>query len=129
MEPYEQPGGNALVEAVLWLEGLLLGSIAVALATIAVAVTGFLMLQGRLAYRQGARVVVGCFILFGARPIATGLHGLSANAIGSGEVRTIASPAPQLPPPQPLAAAPSSPPSNDPFAGAAVPTGAQSCCD
>ena len=129
MEPYEQPGGSALVEAVVWMEGLLLGSIAIALATIAIAVVGLLMLQGRLAWRQGARVVVGCFILFGARSIATGLHGLSADAIGGGETRLVASPAPQPPPAQPLPAPSSSPPPNDPFAGAAVPTGAQSCCD
>ncbi|GAA4644443.1 hypothetical protein GCM10023115_24030 [Pontixanthobacter gangjinensis] len=34
------------------------------------------MLTGRLEWRQGVRVIAGCFIIFGAPVIAAGLMGL-----------------------------------------------------
>jgi hypothetical protein len=68
------PETNSLLAAVRWIEGLLLGSVAVAIATIAFAGLGFLMLSGRIDMRTGARVVLGCFVLFGARTIASGLR-------------------------------------------------------
>ena len=41
---------------------------------IAVAVVGFLMLAGRMNWRYGATVIIGCFILFGAASIVGGIQ-------------------------------------------------------
>lgn len=68
-------GSPSILAALAWLQGTLLGSIAIGLCVIAVAWVGFLMLQGRLPVREGARVIVGCFILLGAPVIASGFLG------------------------------------------------------
>lgn len=60
--------------AVRWIEGTLLGTIATVAAVIAVAAVGFLMLTGRLNWRYGATVILGCFILFGAASIVAGIQ-------------------------------------------------------
>lgn len=60
------PGGNPLVDALLWIQGLLLGPIATSLAVMAVAGVGFMMLTGRMNWRYGGTVIVGVFIIFGA---------------------------------------------------------------
>jgi type IV secretory pathway VirB2 component (pilin) len=39
-----------------------------------VAVVGFMMLSGRLNWRYGATVIVGCFVLFGAATIVGGIR-------------------------------------------------------
>jgi type IV secretion system protein VirB2 len=62
------------VSAVHWLEGTLLGTIATTVAVIAVASVGFLMLTGRINWRYGATVILGCFILFGAASIVGGIQ-------------------------------------------------------
>src|SRR3546814_14342238 len=62
-------GSGVLVSAVRWLEGTLLGTIATVIAVIAVATVGFMMLTGRITWRYGAPVSLGCFILFGAASI------------------------------------------------------------
>lgn len=67
-------GSGVLVAAVRWLEGTLLGTIATVAAVIAVAAVGFLMLTGRLNWRYGATVILGCFILFGAASIVAGIQ-------------------------------------------------------
>ncbi len=41
---------------------------------IAVAMIGFMMLTGRLNWRFGATVIVGCFVLFGAGSIVSGIQ-------------------------------------------------------
>jgi type IV secretion system protein VirB2 len=41
---------------------------------IAVASVGFLMLTGRINWRYGAVVILGCFILFGAASIVAGIQ-------------------------------------------------------
>jgi type IV secretion system protein VirB2 len=41
----------------------------------AVAACGFMMLTGRLNWRHGATVILGCFILFGAGAIVGGIRG------------------------------------------------------
>lgn len=74
-QDYGNPAGSgALVSAVRWLEGTLLGTIATVVAVIAVASVGFLMLTGRINWRYGATVIVGCFILFGAASIVAGIQ-------------------------------------------------------
>lgn len=67
-------GSGVLVSAVQWLQGTLLGTIATVVAVIAVASVGFLMLTGRINWRYGATVILGCFILFGAASIVAGIQ-------------------------------------------------------
>ena len=67
-------GSGAIVSAVRWLEGTLLGTIATVVAVIAVASVGFLMLTGRINWRYGATVIIGCFIIFGAASIVGGIQ-------------------------------------------------------
>jgi type IV secretion system protein VirB2 len=72
-------GSGAIIGAVHWLEGTLLGTVATVAAVIAVAVVGFMMLTGRIDWRRGAIVILGCFVLFGATSIVAGIR---ATAIG-----------------------------------------------
>ena len=67
-------GSGPIVSAVHWLQGTLLGTIATTVAVIAVASVGFLMLTGRINWRYGATVILGCFILFGAASIVGGIQ-------------------------------------------------------
>lgn len=67
-------GSGPLVGAVHWLEGTLLGTVATVVAVIAVAAVGFMMLTGRINWRYGATVILGCFILFGAASIVAGIQ-------------------------------------------------------
>jgi type IV secretory pathway VirB2 component (pilin) len=109
----EPDGGHALADAAAWVSGTLTGSVATVVATLAVAFIGFMMLQGRLALRRGLVVVIGCFLIFGARTIVTGLRNLGPAA---GDRQQLAvTPIPPAPkaPPQPLV--------YDPYAGASVP--------
>ena len=67
-------GSSVVVSAVRWLQGTLLGTVATVVAVIAVASVGFLMLTGRVNWRYGATVILGCFILFGAASIVAGIQ-------------------------------------------------------
>lgn len=67
-------GSGPIVNALQWLQGTLLGNVATAVAVIAVAMVGFMMLTGRLNWRFGATVIIGCFILFGAGAIVSGIQ-------------------------------------------------------
>lgn len=67
-------GSSVIINAVSWLEGTLLGTVATVAAVIAVACVGFMMLTGRINWRHGAIVIVGCFILFGAASIVAGIR-------------------------------------------------------
>ncbi|MEA3017895.1 MAG: type secretion system protein VirB2 [Sphingomonadales bacterium] len=67
-------GSGVIVAAVRWLESTLLGTIATVVAVIAVASVGFMMLTGRINWRYGAVVILGCFILFGAASIVAGIQ-------------------------------------------------------
>jgi len=69
------------VGAVHWVQGTLLGTVATVAAVIAVASVGFMMLSGRMNWRYGASVILGCFILFGAASIVAGIQ--SASALGN----------------------------------------------
>lgn len=74
-DSYSDPAGSGvLVSAVNWLQGTLLGTIATVVAVIAVAAVGFMMLTGRINWRYGVTVILGCFILFGASSIVAGIH-------------------------------------------------------
>lgn len=71
-------GSGVLVSAVQWLQGTLLGTIATVVAVIAVAAVGFMMLTGRINWRYGATVILGCFVLFGAASIVAGIQSTAA---------------------------------------------------
>jgi len=72
---YADPAGSGvLVSAVNWLQGTLLGTVATVVAVMAVATVGFMMLTGRINWRYGVTVIVGCFILFGAASIVAGIR-------------------------------------------------------
>jgi len=67
-------GSGVFVSAVNWLQGTLLGTVATTVAVIAVAVVGFMMLTGRINWRHGAMVILGCFVVFGAGTIVAGIR-------------------------------------------------------
>jgi type IV secretion system protein VirB2 len=67
-------GSGVIVGAVRWVEGTLLGTMATVVAVIAVAIVGLMMLTGRMNWRHGAIVILGCFILFGATSIVAGIQ-------------------------------------------------------
>jgi type IV secretory pathway VirB2 component (pilin) len=104
-------GSSPLVAAVQWLEGTLLGTIAVTVAIIAVASVGLMMLTGRINLRHGAIVIFGCFILFGAPVIVAGLQ----SAITGSPETSVA-----VADPSPPVVIPPSTPSSDPYAGASL---------
>jgi type IV secretion system protein VirB2 len=110
---------NVVAAAVQWLQGTLLGSIATTIAVIAVACVGILLVSGRLDVRRAAQVIFGCFTIFGASAIASGLVNVMT---GSGQTSPggFAAPAPipanavVIPRAQPAVP-------YDPYAGAAMP--------
>lgn len=104
-------GSKPLVAAVQWLEGTLLGTVALTVAIIAVAWVGVMMLTGRINLRHGATVIGGCFVLFGAPVIVQGIRGA---AFGASEVASVQYA--EIPPPLVI---PPRPPS-DPYAGASL---------
>lgn len=104
---------TALTGAVDWVRAVLTGTIGTSPAVIAVATLGLLMLSGRLPLRRGVTAVVGCFILFSASAIASGLIGaVGGTAI---PIEQSNSPQPSYTPTLPRAAP------YDPYAGASVP--------
>ena len=73
-------GSGPIVAALGWLQGTLLGNVATAVAVMAVAAVGFMMLTGRMNWRFGATVIIGTFILFGAGAIVTGIQSAASGA-------------------------------------------------
>lgn len=70
-------GSSPLIAALDWVQGTMLGNLATTAAVIAVAAVGFLMLTGRLDWRRGLTVVIGCFIIFGAVSIVAGIRSMA----------------------------------------------------
>lgn len=62
---------EAIAGTVQWLVDLATGELALVVTTIAVAIVGLMMLDGRLDWRRGARVLLGCFLIFGAGTISS----------------------------------------------------------
>ena len=100
--------------AIGWIEAVLLGPVGTSIAVIAIAGIGYRMLTGEASVRQGLRVVMGVFILFGAPLIARELAGLARGGDDTAAAAT-------EPPPVPSQVRPTNPPGFDPYAGAAVP--------
>ncbi|HEX5006564.1 MAG TPA: TrbC/VirB2 family protein [Hyphomonadaceae bacterium] len=74
-------GSGPIVAAVNWMQTGLLGPIATSVAVMAVAFVGFMMLTGRMNWKHGITVIVGCFVIFGAAAIVGGIQ-LAARASG-----------------------------------------------
>ena len=70
-------GSSPLLAALDWVQGTLLGNLATTAAVIAVAAVGFLMLTGRIDWRRGLTVVIGCFVVFGAVSIVAGIRSMA----------------------------------------------------
>lgn len=75
-------GSGVIVNALQWMQGTLLGTVATVAAVIAIASVGFLMLTGRINWRHGAVVILGCFILFGAASIVAGIQSAATLSTG-----------------------------------------------
>ena len=75
-------GSGVIVNALQWMQGTLLGTVATVVAVIAIASVGFLMLTGRINWRHGAVVILGCFILFGAAGIVAGIQSAATLSTG-----------------------------------------------
>lgn len=74
-DSFADPAGSGpIIGALSWLQGTLLGTVATVVAVMAVAAVGFLMLTGRMNWRYGGTVILGCFILFGAASIVGGIR-------------------------------------------------------
>lgn len=71
-------GSGPINNALGWIQGTLLGNLATTAAVIAVAACGFMMLTGRMNWRYGATVIVGCFVLFGSAVIVAGIQSTAA---------------------------------------------------
>lgn len=67
-------GSSPLIAALDWVQGTMMGNLATTAAVIAVAACGFMMLTGRLDWRRGLTVIVGCFVIFGAASIVAGIR-------------------------------------------------------
>lgn len=67
-------GSGPILAAIGWIQGTLLGNVATSVAVIAVAIVGFMMLTGRMSWRHGVTVIIGCFVLFGAAAIVAGIQ-------------------------------------------------------
>jgi type IV secretion system protein VirB2 len=81
-DSFSDPSGSGpIIGALSWLQGTLLGTVATVVAVIAVASIGFLMLTGRLNWRYGATVILGCFVLFGAATIVSGIRATAAASV------------------------------------------------
>ena len=119
----------------------MLGTAATSVAVVSVAAVGLMMLSGRIDVRRAATVIVGCFVIFGAASIASGIQSAAGGGPASYAAPAIPSAAwseppiapsvePWLPaqgaplqasPPPPAQVPPPGPYNGDPFAGAAVP--------
>ncbi len=111
----DPPSTSVINAATNFLSSLLFGPLATAIAVIAIAWIGFAMLSGRTNVRHGLSVILGCFILFGAKTIADGLRKAARN--GGAVVTANAPPPPTFVQPYPKKTDSTG---YDPYAGAAV---------
>lgn len=112
--PSVRGGESVIATALEWMTNALVGEISTSLGVLAIAALGFTMLAGRLSLRRGMTVFVGCFILFGAPAIASGLLGGARAADGTVGASTDLAPPIALPPATVLQ------PIEDPYAGASI---------
>lgn len=113
----DAPPASAISTAADWVSNLLFGPLATAIAAIAIASIGLALMSGRIDLRRGLSVLIGCFLLFGARGLADGLR--SAATDNEKFMVSTAPPPPSFPNPTPSS---SNTNAFDPYAGAAVRT-------
>lgn len=94
----EQLSASSLVAAVMWVRGVLLGTVATTVAVICIAGVGYQFLSGRIPSRRAVTVVLGSFILFGAPSIAVALSALTKSEPTGDAVEQDAIPPPQASP-------------------------------
>lgn len=99
--------------SVYWITQTLLGTFALSLCILAVALVGLMMLAGQLPVKHGLRVVLGCFVLLGAPVIASAFLQAAPTEIA------VPSASPYPVEVDPRANVP--PADYDPYAGASVP--------
>ncbi|MGN6850703.1 MAG: TrbC/VirB2 family protein [Sphingomicrobium sp.] len=118
MNPEAIPAtANVFGAALDWLQATLLGSVATAVAVIVIATFGLLMFSGRVPARRAIEVVLGCFIIFGASAISSGImHSFDGTGPEPSAVAALPPPPVTEAPVQKLPAQP-----YDPYAGAALP--------
>jgi type IV secretion system protein VirB2 len=80
-------GAQPLRSALNWIQDVALGSVGTLIGVIAVAAIGLALMTGRVDLRRGISVVLGCFLIFGARGIAEALANLSVGSYPSAEGR------------------------------------------
>lgn len=107
---------NAFAASSAWIQSLLTGSVATAIAVVAIASVGLLMLSGRVDLRRGGRVILGCFVVFGAAILAKGLLGVTETGSQTRSTDRVVIAAAPLSQPTSV----SQPPISDPYAGAAL---------
>ena len=108
------PSGQPVLESAGgWVNGTLLGGVAVTLCVLAVAFVGLMMLSGRFSIRRSARVVLGCFLLLGAPVIAQSFTGFWQ---GQRSVQVL----PVVLPPEEEPRGDLPPAGYDPYAGASI---------
>jgi type IV secretion system protein VirB2 len=73
-------GSGPIVGAVHWVQGTLMGTVATVAAVVAVACVGLMMLTGRMNWRYGMSVILGCFVLFGAASIVAGIQSVATGS-------------------------------------------------
>lgn len=101
------------LDAVRWIEDLMIGPVAALVATVGIAVIGLLFLNGTVHWNRAAKALLGCFVIFGAPSISAGLLNPVGTIFSTSHIQNDT--AEFLgPPPRP-------PEQYDPYAGAALP--------
>jgi type IV secretory pathway VirB2 component (pilin) len=97
MDEVGSHGTSAIQTAMDWITSAMAGSAATAIAVIAIALVGFAMLNGRVSPRRAMSVLLGCFLVFGARDLTVGF--ISAVWADSAQREMVIAPPP---PPAPV---------------------------
>jgi type IV secretory pathway VirB2 component (pilin) len=112
-------GTPAMVAVVNWISALLFGAVGTSIAIIAIACLGFGLFTGRIPLRRASVILLGCFILFGARTIADGILRAGSGSDDVALQERQAAPKPDYPDVKPIAPATGAN-GYDPYAGAAI---------
>ena len=113
----DPPVDSPIAAGLAWVQAAALGSTATAIAVIAVATIGLLTLSGRIELRRSVTAIIGCFLLFGAAGIASGLTQAKSETQG-----TLVENARSLPTEFRTEGRAAQPSAYDPYAGASVPS-------
>ena len=76
---FETPPEEPLGGMIDWLLKLLSGNLVVALCVVGVALLGYGLLQGRISFRRGVNVILGCFVVLAAPAFGPEIRVFGAN--------------------------------------------------